>query len=419
MSKGQVRQRYATDLFLIGTSFKTSPLHIREELLRQIYFHGIDISSRAHINEYAILQTCNRIEVYAATDDIDSAVKWMQESFLNGFNKEYFYIKTGVDAIEHLYMVASGLDSMLLGEDQILEQVRRAGIDSRRQGMAKGILSTLFDTAVSTGKKVRSIIPKNDDNRSIGSFAIRFVKEKTNLDKDSRILLIGTGKTILLASRELPVDPSHIYLATKRSNTPKGLEGALVIPYSKIPQAADDSDLIVSATNSFEFVLRKEFFSTKRKRLIIDLAVPRNVDPRVKEVEGIELYTLDDLSERFNDMSRITPEERQKARMLAREEAERFRRWLIASRLSPTLSELYKWAEELREQEMHRVKSRLYNDSEIKLIEVMSKRLLSRLLYPPTEYVKSAKDQGQELRRLETVAKVFGLTNNAEDKDRN
>ncbi|MDG6928621.1 MAG: glutamyl-tRNA reductase [Nitrososphaerota archaeon] len=397
-----------TEILVVGTSFKTAPISTRESLVRRLSAQG-RLGALRGVAEHAALLTCNRAELYFATDDPEGTKAAFFDSVKDAdgcSDTKRFYALSGREAVKHLYRVASGLDSMLLGEEQIYGQVRKAESEARKAGDAKAVLSALFDSALGVARSIRKGSRPGRRDRSIGVYAVRFAKRRMKVRKDTRVLLVGTGKTIMMASRELGVPGSQVYIATRRSQVPEGMEEAHLVPYSELGRVADSCDLIIAATSHPDYLIRKEDLSPGRRRLLIDLAVPRNVEPSVSS--GAELYNLDDLGKEFMHMSGFSRGRLDAAEATFDAEAARFEIWLTATRLSPALSGLYSWAEGLRAEELERAKKRLLGGNG-KAMEIMSRRLVSRLLYPPTNFAKSASDGNEQARRLDLLERVFGL----------
>jgi len=207
----------ASSIILVGTSFKTSSLTFREALARRISHDSERLSGLPGVKEYAQLVTCNRIEILIASDSADMAERALLDwvSSTPGMGQDSVYVRRDVDAIAHLFRVSSGLDSMVLGEEQILSQVKDAGVAARTTKSSRGTLSALFDASVNVGRRARSALKEADD--SVSSIAIRFALERLPHAPRS-VLLVGTGKTTRLAANQL--DGAKLYVATRRASVP-------------------------------------------------------------------------------------------------------------------------------------------------------------------------------------------------------
>ena len=392
-----------SSIILVGTSFKTSSLAFREALARRLSRESAKLPRLSGIKEFAQLVTCNRIEILIAADSQKAA----EEAFLTwlsktpGMKKGSIYVHKDVDAIAHLFRVASGLDSMVLGEEQILSQVKDAGIAARTSRSSRGSLSALFDVSVNVGKRARETLKQADE--SVSSMALRFALGR--LPRPPRnVLLIGTGKTTRLAASQL--DGARLYVATRRASLPS-FSRATLVSHRDLRRVAAKCDLIISATKHRGYVLRKGDLDGRR-RVILDLAFPRNIDPEL-DAGRVEVYNLEDLAKVFTSRPPSLDQEARRTEELVFAEAESFSRWLLASRQSSALSQVYRWAESTRREETDAALRRLpsLSERERKVVEAMSKRLVSKLLAPPTSFAKSSSPELPQDQRLEVVQRIF------------
>jgi glutamyl-tRNA reductase len=342
-----------------------------------------------------------------ATDDPEEAAESIRSLMQRAKGtKEEFYIKKDLDAIRHILRVASGLDSLVVGEEQILQQIKEAGTKARVSGNAKSILSSLFDSAVNVGRRVRACYDVTPSNKSVSAFALQFALKKLGR-RPRKILLIGSGKTAKLAASQLK--GTKIYLASRRKDARKRFPNATVVPYKRLQRFAGECDLVISATRYSDYVIKKDDrFLDKRKLVLLDLAFPRNIDPAFKTSRFIELYDLDDLAIHAKSLPQnaaLATSEK-----LIRDEAERFTRRLVASRLSPTLANIYKWAEDIRSSEAQVALRKLSNlsEKERKVVESMSRSLVSKLLAPHTAFVKQSSGEITQVEKLRLLESVFG-----------
>jgi glutamyl-tRNA reductase len=405
-SKASTAQK-ASSVILIGTSFKTSSLAFREALAERLSRESTKLRGILGARELAQLVTCNRIEILMAAESTDA----VERSFLAWLSKTprmepgSVYVHKDVDAIAHIFRVASGLDSMVLGEEQVLSQVKEAGIAARTSRSSRGSLSSLFDASVNVGKRVRTALKAsaNLPDQSVSSMALRFALDR--LPRAPRnVLLIGTGKTSRLAASQL--EGAKLYVATRRASPPS-FSRATVVSHKDLKRVAARCDLIISATKHKGYVLRKGDLDEKR-RVILDLAFPRNIDPDLN-ARSTEVYNLEDLARVFRSRPSSSGAEAERAAELVSREAESFSRWLLASRQSSALSEVYRWAEDTRRVETEAALRRLPELSrrERKVVEAMSRRLVSKLLAPPTGFVKSSSPEFPQDQRLDVIRRVF------------
>jgi glutamyl-tRNA reductase len=395
----------AASIILLGASFKTAPIDFRERFAAQLLCNGvlrIPLDKTGAI-ESSIIETCNRVELYLVTIDPKNAV----ESVLGGLDDssaDNLYQKIGLDAVNHIFRVSSGLDSLVVGEEQILRQVRTAGKRARVAGTAKSILSSLFDAAYNVGKRARGLYGITSPNESVSSFALRYGLER--LGRPKKVLLIGTGETAKLALVELR--GAKIYLFSRRLDAGARFSTAERVSHYQLKEVAAECDLIIAATRHTGYVLKKGDLPDDRKRVILDLAFPRNIDPSIKSSDLIRLYDLDDLAVQARSLPKS--EKLAASEKLIAAEAERFNRWLMASRLTPTLAGIYRWAEDIRDEETQLALRRLswLSERDRRVVEAMSRRLVSKLLAPHAAFAKQQGGGLSQADRLRLLESVFG-----------
>ena len=398
---GGSRRQETVRIILIGTSFKSAKLAVRESIDKRISSGSEILKHLPGVTEYAELITCNRIELIFVTKDSDATEQAFFSWFV-GTSPDSFFIRKDADAIIHLFRVASGLDSMVIGEDQILSQVREAGISARTARTSKGVLSSLFDVAGSVGRRAREPLGTSQGSRSVSAFALRFALEKLG-SRPRKVLLIGSGKTIRLAAGELK--DARVYMATRRKVSQ--FPGVTKLARSQMGEIARRCDLIISATKHSGYLLKKGSLNARKQRVILDLAFPRNIDPALNQGHTA-LYDLDDLASAAATLPRAPGADRADEFVLG--EAERFSNWLVASRLTSAISNLHQWAETMRKEETGAALRRMPGLSarEKMVVEVMSRRLVSKLLASPTKFAKSSTPELPQQERLDVIHQVFG-----------
>lgn len=391
-------------IVLVGTSFRTAGIAARERISRRLFeVPEPGLVGGGRVLESAVLETCNRLEIYLACSSPDEAARYVMARLEgDGRWSESFYVKTGADAIRHIFRVASGLDSPVLGEEQILQQVRDAGRTARTSGRAKSILSSLFDAAFSSGRRVRESYTVSRADRSVSAFALRCALKELGR-RPERVLLIGSGETAKLVS--LRLRGSKVYLLSGRRDVSARFPNAERISRSRLRDVAGRCDLIIAATRHRGYVLTKKDLPVKRKTVVLDLGFPRNVDPSLGSSKLVRLFDLDAVATWALSTARDghAPAER-----LAEEEARRFYAWLTASRLTPTLANIYRWAERIREEETLAALRRLprLSPHDRTVIEAMGRRLTGKLLSPHANFVRgvrSGEDQSERLLLLDTI----------------
>jgi glutamyl-tRNA reductase len=403
------------NLLLIGSSFKTSSIEFREKLMSDVCskYNNIRWWTEKTVSELTILSTCNRIEFYLVTNDPEFVLNRFKDDFVHrlGVSGDLFYYKTGFDVVRHLFRVAAGLDSMVLGEEQITSQVREAGIKARVEGNSRSVLSALFDSAVNVGLKVRKHIGGDLDSKgtSISSFALNFAINKLGR-KPKSVLIIGSGKMARITMKCL--SGVRIFVVTKRRKSLLGNESVTVLSKDELANALGISELVITATSGPNYVISKNDLSPQFRGLILDLGFPRNVDPSIKECASCELYDLDDLAkisaERFVNRDYKWAEER------IFDEAVKFNFWLTASKLNPTLAKLYTKVDQIRRKETLLTFSRIdhLSENDKKTIEVFGRRIVSKILAMPTEFVRESSSDLPQNFRFRLIQDIFKLEEN-------
>jgi glutamyl-tRNA reductase len=311
--------------------------------------------------------------------------------------------------------VAAGLDSLVIGETQILSQVREASRLSLERGLSSEVLSKLFSKAYETARSVRENNPKfsNGLNNSVSHAVLDLITKRFN-DRKPNLMLIGSGKMIRLAVGAIQREHIGKVVVAARKTSHESLKADSIIGINQLTRVIQDThiDAIITATSSDDYVLREEHLTNiKRPILILDISVPRNVDPRVKDIEGITLLNLDDLKGKLESTAH-NPQTLAVRKELARGVQE-FLSWLADfEEIAPLLSSLRKKAEAIREEELQNAFSRLPNltPNQRLIIEKMSERLIRRFLHDPTIRLKQlSRMEGNEKAKVyaEVISELF------------
>jgi glutamyl-tRNA reductase len=297
-------------LVVVGTNHKYSPIGIREKLS---FSKGkakdalINLAGFKWVKAGVILSTCNRVELYAITHDIEIGIQTLK-TFLADYHRQdlfsiepYLYTHIDKETISHLFNVAAGLDSQIVGETQILEQVRFAFEEAKKVCCMDAIMDNAFSSALRAGKSVREQTNISKGNTSIGNIAISLIKARIESLSDKKVLIIGVGKVSELLAGYLKKEGAlAIFVSNRTFLKAKELAeslGAVAIKFDQLKEKLKEVDVVISATKSPHFILRNaDILEAHRPLLIIDLALPRDVEPEVRYINGIELYCLDDLS---------------------------------------------------------------------------------------------------------------------------
>lgn len=330
------------NLALIGISHKTAPVRIREkfsfttEELREGLQKLKEIDS---VRGVVVLSTCNRMEIYVQLVDIDSGMQEITRFLLNTFStreaeiRRYFYTLNGANVVGHIFNVACGLDSQILGETQILGQVKSSREISTQAGSISELLDNLFIEAVNAGIQVRKLTRISQGNVSIGSAAIKILEGKFDNIRDKSILVIGTGKIGGIVCNYLKDKNVKGIFVSNRTYTKAcelaGACGGKAVNFNRLKDELKTADIVISVTSSPHIILPyKTLSETMRLRnrplLIMDLALPRDVEPRAKDIPGISLFILDDLTSVVEENYAKRRQEARFAEMMVERELNKF-----------------------------------------------------------------------------------------------
>lgn len=416
------------ELLLVGTSHHLAPLDLRERLSLDAD-HGRKLLSRLaeHGVEAAALSTCNRCCLYLAGEVVERARRdaVAELAGVAGVSAQalerHLYVKREVQAAHHLFRVASGLDSLVPGEAQILGQVRAAYELASAAGTTGPILHRLFRQALSVGKRVRSETGIGENPASVSSAAADLAGRVFDDLARRRVLLIGAGKMGELAAANLVSRGVREIVVANRSLERASLLAARVGGRPVELNALDDelaqADVVISATGSPGFVLRAETVAAALRRrrgqpmFLIDIAVPRDLDPAINELDGAYLYDLDHLEQVVEQSVAERRGEAARAEQIVLEEVETFRAWWASRDVVPAIVALRAWAEEIRRGELARLESRLggLNPGDRKAVESLTAQLVNKLLHTPTVRLKEAAATADGRAYAQAVRELFGL----------
>lgn len=409
------------NIAVIGLSHITAPVEIREKV-SFTDSKKIEIMDRLlekEVGELVIVSTCNRSEMYIAAKNIKSAV----EDVLNfltdilGMEAErYLYIRSGGQAVSHLFEVASGLQSIVIGEDQILGQVKDAHAFAMEIGASGKILNKLFREAVTCGKLVRSELKISEYPLSISYIGIKFLKEQLGSLKEKKILLLGAGKMSQLALKYLALEkPSVIYISNRtfyRANDlAQGTAQAIPVDFDKRYDLLDQVDVVITSTAAPHLVLiKKHIKKLSSPLMILDIAMPRDVEDAVGELENVTLYDVDDLQDISANNNAKRKQLAKEARKITNHYIEDFMNWLRMIKVDPTLGSLNQRCQEIHKDSMHYIENKLdLTPREYKIIDKMMMSALKRLIREPVKALKDMDDEGKQETYRKVIEELFEL----------
>ncbi|MCX7923582.1 MAG: glutamyl-tRNA reductase [Clostridia bacterium] len=354
------------NIYISGINYRTTPLELREKLSFNMDEQKralADIHKLPAVSECVILSTCNRTEVYIYCDsenfDNSNVEKLLCD--IKGLStyefKKYFYAYSGVNAVKHLFKVASGLDSMVLGEDQILGQVKEAHDISLSAGTSSVVLNTLFREAVTAAKKVKTYTDLSRNSISVGSLAVKLLSDIfENKLEDKCALIIGLGKIGSIILKNLTSKGiAKIYVTNRSHGKVKDLSkiypSVHFVDYNDRYSVVNECDIVISSTTSPHYTITRDMLEKSltdiKQRVFIDLAVPRDIDIEIKELVGIKYFNIDHLTAAADENIDRRLLEATKAEQIIDDFVLEFEKWYGFRKILPVVKEVQKYTEEI------------------------------------------------------------------------
>ena len=410
-------------ILLTGLDQKTAPLELRE----RVAFTADQLSDAlprlgGSVGEAVIVSTCNRTEVYTTADEPEEASALVRR-FVADYHGldgaapvEGFRDLVDADAVGHLFRVAGGLDSMIVGESQILGQVRQALAAASAAGTLSAPLSRLFHRAIRAGRRVREETGVGRNALSVSFAAVRLAQTVLGDLSGARVLLIGAGeagKLVAEALRKTGVGELAVTNRTaRRALELAGELGGRAVPFDRLDAAVVDADIVIAATEAPGHLLSAETLRAANARrdrgtFMFDLAVPRNIDPEAASIDGVSLYNIDDLGAVAEDNLRERRKAAAAAESVVDEEVAGFVEWWSALDALPLVMELRERAEGTRRREMARALERLeeVSEADASVIDDLTRAIVNKLLHAPTVSLKQRADE----ETLRAARELFGL----------
>ena len=418
------------NLILVGVNHKTTPVEIREKLA---FTKGKIEESVDHlfnfpdIIEHTILSTCNRVEIYARANCQDSAIKSIKQ-FICDFHglsllelEDHFYSYRNKEAVEHLFRVSSSLDSMILGEAQILGQVKEAyslARDLRSTGL---VLNQLFEKAFSIAKKVREETGIAERSVSISSAAVELAQKIFDDLENHTVMLVGTGEMAELAAKHLiSYGVKTVYVTSRTyeraANLARTLNGS-ALDFEAFKNELHRADIVITSTSAPNFIIKKEIVEKaihERKNkpiFFIDIAVPRDIEPDVNDLENVYLYDIDDLHVVGSANIKEREKEAENAMNFISHEVTKFNNWVGALDAVPTIVEIRKKAENIRKQEIEKTLKKIshLSENDKQLLRQMSSSMVNKILHKPTIKLKQKTQSEDGHVYLKAIRHLFHL----------
>lgn len=424
-------------LFAVGISHRTAPVELRECV--DFGRRGLDaalaaLAARNVTREAVVLSTCNRAEIYAGAESDEAAESCGR--FISEYNgvawaaiAPHVVIYRGPDAADHLFRVAAGLDSLVVGEPQILGQVKDAFATASGQRSTGALTHRLFTSAFSVGKRVRSETGLGEGAVSVSYAAIALARKIFGALSGLNVLILGAGEMAKLTGTHLQSQGvKQLTIASRRFESAEALAAVLngrAAPWTAIAHALGSADIVVTATGSSEPVLTRasveEAMRPRRSRplFVIDIAVPRDVDPGVGSLDQVFLYNIDDLYAIVKENLARRTSEVERAELIVREEVDRFKTWMQSREVVPTVVALRQRFEAIRQAELRRLEPKLAPlppEARARVDEV-TRLIVEKLLLTPTEQLKGADDEAQAVAYADALNRLFRLTATREPHD--
>jgi glutamyl-tRNA reductase len=417
-------------LLLVGVSHRTAPVELRERL--DFSANGVDRALTALAgwpshDEAAIVSTCNRVELYVGCGDVQAAQPAIRQ-FLSEFHgipadqlSPHVYVKTGHEAVAHLFRVAAGLDSLVMGEPQILGQVKEAFAVASKTGSTGPLLNKLFHSAFAAGKRVRSETALAEGAVSVSYAAVELAKKIFGSLKGRTVLVLGAGEMGKLTAVHMQSQGIGRLIITSRtaahaSALAESL-GGTAMPWDQFSTALTEADILITATGAATPIVSRDAIAQamkarkQRPLFIIDIAVPRDVEADAGDFEQVFLYNIDDLQavvqENISRRGTVASE----AEKIITDEVGKFLGWLGSRGAIPTIVALRQRFEAVRQAELRRLEPKLASlppEARVR-VEEITRLLLEKLLISPTEQLKSISDADTVAAYSDALTRLFNL----------
>jgi glutamyl-tRNA reductase len=418
------------NLILVGVNHKTTPVEIREKLAftKGKIEESVDlIFNFPEIIEHTILSTCNRVEIYARANCQDSAINSIKQ-FICDFHglsflelEDHFYSYQNKQAVEHLFRVSSSLDSMVLGEAQILGQVKDAyslAKDLRSTGL---VLNQLFEKAFSIAKKVREETGIAERSVSISSAAVELAQKIFDDLENRTVMLVGTGEMAELAAKHLISYGVKTVYVTSRTydravNLARSLNGS-ALGFDDFKNELYRADIVITSTSAPNFIIKKEMVEQaiqdrKNKPIFfIDIAVPRDIEPEINSLENVYLYDIDDLQIVVSANMKEREKEAENAMNFINQEVTKFNNWIGSLDAVPTIVEIRNKAENIRNEEIEKALKKIdtLSESDKETLRLMSSSMVNKILHKPTIKLKEKTQSEDGHIYLKAIRHLFHL----------
>ncbi|HEY7339445.1 MAG TPA: glutamyl-tRNA reductase [Ktedonobacterales bacterium] len=419
-------------LILVGLDYRTAPLELRERLQADDAHLLPLLATLRHgpLNELVVLSTCNRYEVFATCDDATLAQDAITDCLLSAESipmrplLDSLYHKDDADAVRHLFRVAAGLESLVLGETQIMRQLAEA-LDQAHQSRTTGaLLNRLYTAALHTGKRARTETAISQHTLSVSHAAAQLVQHEVAIIERPHILVVGAGEMATLAAGALAQHATNtdstITIINRSDDRARAVASQLGIqarPWAELQPTITSADAVITATSARQPILRADEIATSardfvaRPLLLVDIGVPRNIAPAANPMPAIRLHDIDDLQAVVAQHRILREAEVAQVEAIIEVEALKYVNWLRSRRIVPVLTELRGRADTIAEAELAHALNRLpeLNEHERDVVAQMAQRIVNKLLHIPTVNLKWRAAHGDHFDYEHAIRKMFAL----------
>ena len=422
------------DFVVVGLSHRTAPVEVRERLAvppDRLEQELREIAASGRFDEALLISTCNRVELYATSANPIAASQVAKEELGRRLpataTDDVLYQERGVEVVRHAFRVASSLDSLVVGEPQILGQVKEAFDAAKSAGTVGTLLGRCFTQAFATAKRVRNETGVAEGTVSVSSIACELAKKIFGNLEGRRTLLVGAGEMGESAARSLRQTGTNLHVINRSEERARVLAdscGGRAVPYERLAVELADADVVIASTASPKFILTPELMKavgrTRRHRplFIIDIAVPRDVDPRVGNMDNVFVYDVDDLQQVAEENLAERSREAALAERIVEEEVDAFSNWRRSLELAPTIVALRKRFAQIAEEEVQRALPRLegLSESDRVVLEAMSRSVVNKLLHEPMTQLKAGAGEPDGPLLIDAVRRLFAISDEPSPK---
>ncbi len=415
------------NLQLLGVNHRTAPVDVRERLAipeSKLPQALQQLMTLPGVNEALILSTCNRVEIVAHTANGSTDLRHFLKQYFEVDPTPYephLYEFRQDDAVRHVFRVASSLDSMVVGEPQILGQVKEAYATARAAGTVQSYLDLLLTRAFAVAKRVRTETAVGSSSVSVASVAVELAGKIFGSLEGKHVCIVGAGKMSELAARHLVAQGAGpVFVANRTYERACALAerfGGQAIKFDKLYDHCERADVVITSTGAPVTIFKREhgarFLAKRRNRpmFFIDLAVPRDVDPEMSKLDGIFVYDIDDLQEAVSSHVESRKKEAEHAESIIQTEVERFHARLQTLHVVPTIVSLQDQFETIRQAELDRVRGRLgkLTPEQEMAVEALTHGIVNKIMHTPIRSLKSAAAGPEMTTIIETFRKIFDL----------